>query len=170
VPGAPPAYRIEPLGAGHDRRTFSCGVEALDRYFRFQAGQDRRRRLASCVVAVSSDDGSIAGYYTLAAASIALHDLPPELARRLPRYPSVPAALLGRLAVDERHRGRRVGEMLLFDAFGRALRSEVAAFAFLVDAKNEAAQAFYERYRFRALSADGRRMFVSMAEIASLFA
>jgi ribosomal protein S18 acetylase RimI-like enzyme len=170
VPVPPPAYRIEVLGDRHDRTSFSCGVEALDRYFRLQAAQDVRRRLASCVVGVSADDGSIAGYYTLSAASVALVDLPPELARRLPRYPSIPAALLGRLAVDERHRGRRVGETLLFDAFGRALRSEVAAFAFVVDAKNEAAREFYGRYRFRPLSAGGRRLFLPMAEIAGLFA
>ena len=55
------------------------------------------------------------GFYTLAATSIAMTDLPDELTRRLPRYPSISATLMGRLAVDARHRGRRLGELLLFE-------------------------------------------------------
>ena len=77
---------------------------------------------------------------------------------------------MGRLAVDQRWRAQRLGELLLFDAFGRALRSELAAYAFLVDAKDDAAQAFYERYDFRRLSGPGRRLYVPLAEIARLFA
>jgi GNAT superfamily N-acetyltransferase len=139
-------YRIEPLGK-HDRAGFFCGVEALDRYFRTQAGQDGRKRVAACFVLVddaAGPDGRVAGYYTLSAASIALAELPPALAKRLPRYPVVPATLLGRLAVDRGYRGRGLGEALLFDAFIRSLRSEIASFAFVADAKDEAAQAFYE--------------------------
>jgi Acetyltransferase (GNAT) family len=144
-------------------------VEPLDRSFRVQAGQDSRRRVPSCFVLMSTE-GTPAGYYPLSAASIALTDLPPELAKRLPRYPGVPATLMGRLAVDRGQRGPRLGELLLFDAFSRTLRSEIASYALVVDAKDDTAQAFYEHYRFLRLTGAGRRLFLPLAEIAALFA
>ncbi len=166
----PAAYRIEPLADRHDRTAFSCGVDALDRYFRTQAGQDNRKRVASCFVLVAADDGSVGGYYTLSATSIALADLPPGLAKKLPRYRAIPATLMGRLAVDRRQAGKGIGELLLFDAFSRTLRSEIASYAFVVDAKDDAAQTFYEHYRFMLLpSAGQRRLFLPLAEIAALF-
>ncbi len=111
----------------------------------------------------------MAGYYTLSATNVALVDLPPAFAKRLPRYPVLPATLLGRLAVHRQRRGEGFGELLLFDAFSRALRSEIASYALVVDAKDEAAQAFYERYRFLKLPSAGRRLFLPLAEIAALF-
>jgi hypothetical protein len=81
------------------------GTPALDRYFQTQASQDVRRRIATCFVAVSYDSGQIAGYDTLSATSIALDTLSPQLIRKLPRYPVVPAALLGRLAVARTQQG-----------------------------------------------------------------
>jgi predicted GNAT family N-acyltransferase len=92
------------------------------------------------------------------------------VAKKLPRYPIVPATLMGRLAVDHRARGRRLGELMLMDAWGRALRSETATYAFVVDAKDEAAEGFYKAYRFLPLAVPGRRFFIPMAEIAKLFA
>jgi predicted GNAT family N-acyltransferase len=162
------AYRIEPLSTSHDRDGFECGVDVLDRYFKTQATQDVRRHVASCFVGIDGD-GIVCGYYTLSAAAIALTDLSPDLSRKLPRYPILPATLMGRLAVDRRYRGQRLGELLLFDAFSRTLRSEIASYAFLVDAKDDKVQAFYERYRFRKLTSTGRRLFLPLAEIVNLF-
>ena len=82
--------RVEPLGEGHDRAEFRCGVDAFDRYFKRQAGQDVRRRVASCFVLTDSDTSKPLGFYTLAATSIALAELPEHLAKRLPRYPLSP--------------------------------------------------------------------------------
>jgi len=161
-------YRIEPLGDRYDRADFSCGVEVLDGYLRVQAGQDSRKRVATCFVLVGAD-GSLAGYYTLSATSILLVDLPTDIARKLPRYPAIPATLMGRLAVDRRNHGRRLGEFLLFDAFSRTVRSEIASFAFIVDAKNDAARSFYEHYGFRRLPSAGQRLFLPLAEIAASF-
>jgi GNAT superfamily N-acetyltransferase len=161
--------RVAPLDDRHDRTAFESGVEPLDRYFRTRAGQDVRKRAASCFVLIDSAASPL-GFYTLAATSIALADLPPAPAKRLPRYPSVPATLMGRLAVDRRHRGRRLGELLLVDAFGRALRSGIATYAFVVDAQDEAAASFYAAYQFITLTDGGRRLFLPMAEIAGLFA
>lgn len=98
-------FRIEPLNDEHDRTEFMSGAAALDRYFQTQASQDIRRRIATCFVAVSYDSGQIAGYYTLSATSIALDTLSPQLIKKLPRYPVVPAALLGRLAVARTQQG-----------------------------------------------------------------
>lgn len=77
---------------------------------------------------------------------------------------------MGRLAVDARHQRRGLGQFLLMDAFGRALRSEIATYAFVVDAKDETAAAFYAAHAFRPLSPDGRRLFIPMGEVAKLFA
>ena len=100
------SFVIEPLASHHDRIAFSCGINALDRYLQTQAGQDIRRRISNCFVAVAPNTSIIAGYYTLAAASIPVTDLPPEETKRLPKYPVLPAAIVGRLAVDSRYTRR----------------------------------------------------------------
>jgi ribosomal protein S18 acetylase RimI-like enzyme len=164
-----PAVHVEPLNDRHDRNRFSSEVEPLDRYFRTQAGQDVRKRVASCFVLVGEPDSLPIGFYTLAATSIALTDLPTVVAKRLPRYPSIPATLMGRLAVDAKCRRKGFGELLLFDAFSRTLRSDIATHAFVVDAKDNAAVAFYKSYRFLTLTQSGLRMFLPMAEVAKLF-
>ena len=114
-----PPFRLELLSEGHDRATFSCGEEALDRYIRTQATQDIRRRIASCFVAIKAATSRLAAYYTIASASIPTLDLPPEITRRLPRYPSLPAVRIGRLAVDVKFRGHGLGVALLADAVRR---------------------------------------------------
>ena len=117
------AFALLPLD-GRDRSGFASGVEPLDRYFRTQVSQDVRRRVAACTVAVEQATQAIAGFYTLSAADVPVADVAPELTRRLPRYPTLPAARLGRLAVDARFRGRQLGTALLADAVRRAAGSE----------------------------------------------
>ena len=143
-------FRIDVLAA-HNRTGFSCGVEPLDQYFREQVTQDIRRRATACFVVVDETDERVAGYYTLAVGSVALTDLPEQLVKRLPRYPSVPVARLGRLAVDEAFRGQGLGGALLWDAVMRAARSELMAFALVVDAKDDQAEAFYLHHGFTLL-------------------
>jgi GNAT superfamily N-acetyltransferase len=146
-----PQFQIEILAA-HNRVGFSCGVEPLDRYFREQVTQDIRRRATACFVAIDDEDeGRVAGYYTLAAGAVPLSDLPEQLAKRLPRYPAVPVARLGRLAVDQHYRGQKLGAALLWDAAARASRSELMAYALMVDAKDDQAEAFYAHHGFVAL-------------------
>ncbi len=153
-------YRIELLDA-HDRSAFVSGSDALDRYLREQAKQDMRRRVASCFVAVDND-GIIAGYYTIAATSLILDKLSPERAKRLPRYPSIPAVLLGRLAVAQAHQGKRLGGALVADALLRATRAEVMAYAMVVDAKDAQAVNFYEHLGFERLGDDPRKLIRSL--------
>jgi len=156
-------FRLAPFGAEHDRDSFDCGEEALDRYFKTQATQDIRRRVANCFVAVESSSGAVAGYYTIASASIPFVDLPPEESKRLPRYPTLPAVRIGRLAVDRRFQGRGLGEILLLDAMRRSLRLPPAVYALVVDAKNDRAVAFYQRYGFRIFASQPRTLFLPMA-------
>lgn len=155
-------FRIEPLGDSHDRSSFDSGSEALDRYFKTQASQDLRRRIAICFVAIHCEKGEVAGYYTLTATSIALTDLSSAIIKKLPRYPVVPAALLGRLAVSRAYQGCGLGGVLLVDALKRVARTELGVFAMVVDAKDEKAQRFYERFGFTLLPSEVRRLFLSI--------
>jgi ribosomal protein S18 acetylase RimI-like enzyme len=161
------AFRLEVLGASHARDGFACGVDALDAYFALQATQDVRRRASACYVAVEARTGKIAGYYTLAAGGVALTDLPQTLVKRLPRYPSVPVARVGRLAVDKAFQGQKLGGALLADAAVRARRSEVAVFALVVDAKDDAAEAFYRHHGFDRFGTQARQLMVSLKQFAS---
>jgi predicted GNAT family N-acyltransferase len=158
---------IEPLGPDQDRDGFDCGVSAQNIYLHRQASQDVRRRVAQVFVALDANGNSVIGYYTLSAASIDRAELPPETAKRLPHYP-VPAAILGRLAVERTCQGQRLGEFLLLDALRRVLRvsSALAVHAVVVDAKDEAATQFYGRYGFRAFPGKPLRLFMPVEVIA----
>ena len=158
-------FTFEPLGANHDRTSFSCGVPALDRYLRELATQDIRRRVSNCFVALDAA-GKIAGYYTFAATNLPLTELRPEQAKRLPRYPSMPACLVGRLAVDQGFRGRGLGGLLIVDAIARAMRAEPAIFALIVDAKDEVALGFYEHLGFLRFASRPMTLFLPIAEAA----
>ena len=156
-------FRLEPLGDAHDRTGFACGQDPLDRYFQTQATQDIRRRVATCFVAVEVSTGLVAAYYTLAAAGIPIIDLPADVTKKLPRYPSIPAVRVGRLAVDARFQGRGLGGALLADALVRVMGSAAAVYALLVDAKDEKAAAFYRHHGFIALASQPRTLFLPIA-------
>ena len=160
--------RVEPLGSDHDRSGFESGVDPLDRYFRTQAGQDARKNMAAPFVLILPD-GAVGGYYTLSSTSVQLGELPEQTVRKLPKYPLVPATLLGRLAVDRRHQGKGYGRFLLADALYRAAQSEIASFAVIVDAKDENARRFYERESFLPLPDQPMRLFRPMADLKQLF-
>jgi ribosomal protein S18 acetylase RimI-like enzyme len=160
-------FRLEALAPDHDRTGFACGVEALDQYFTTRVTQDMRRRLTACYVAIASATSRVAGYYTLAAAGIPLSDMPESIVKRLPRYPSIPVARLGRLAVDRDYQGQGLGSAMLWDAVTRAARSEVAVFALVVDAKNEHAEAFYRRQGFVPFGLVPRQLFLPLKDVVS---
>lgn len=160
--GAP--FRLVPLDAAHDRAGFNSNSEPLNRYLREQVTQDIRRRVAACFVALA-DEQCIAGYYTLASASLLLSDLPASTGKKLPRYPTVPAVRMGRLAVDHAFKGQGLGGALLADALDRAACSEIAAFALMVDAKDETAAAFYQHHGFIALPDLPLTLFLPLATV-----
>jgi predicted GNAT family N-acyltransferase len=163
-------FHFEPLGPAHERATFSCGVEELDNYLRKQAGQDVKKRVAVAFV-LTPDGKTVAGYYSLSQYSVELDAIPDGLAAKLPKYPFVPATLIGRLAVSNEFRGQRLGELLLMDALNRCLSGskQVASAVVIVDAKDDRAAAFYKKYGFIELPKTPKRLFLPMATIEKLF-
>jgi GNAT superfamily N-acetyltransferase len=152
---------IEPLGKQHDRATFSSGQPDIDDWFRRRASQDERRNVARVFVA-ADDELGIIGFYSLSSYTLTLHDLPEDLARKLPRYDAIPAARIGRLGRDQRVRGQGMGELLLADAVRRILGAarSVAVFAIVVDAKDNTAAAFYRRFGFQPFPLQPSRLFL----------
>jgi GNAT superfamily N-acetyltransferase len=159
--------RIEPLNAVHDRKNFACGVATLDDYLAERATQDIKRRIGNCFVAVT-DEKQIAGYYTLAATSIPLTDIIDADARKLPRYPLIPAALIGRSAIDLRYHGMKLGGALIIDAAKRAATSDAAIYAMIVDAKGEKAKAFYEHFGFVSFRSRSFSLYLPLATLLSV--
>ena len=155
------AIKIEPRAGQHDRTGFSCGEPELDDYFRRRSGQDERRNVARVFVA-SDDVLGVVGFYTLSTCSIHPGELPNEITRKLPRYDTIPAALIGRLARNLRARGRGIGELLLADAIKRVLAADrsMAVWAILVDAKNQAATDFYKHFGFVPFPSRPTRLFL----------
>lgn len=159
-------FQMASLSNEHDRTKFNSDSEALNRYFREQISQDIRRRVAACFVALT-DEGQIAGYYTLASASVILNELPISVGKKLPRYPSIPAVRMGRLAVDMAYKSQGLGSALLVDALERAAHSEIAAYALIVDAKDKVAAAFYLHHGFMALPSSPLTLFLPLATVRS---
>lgn len=159
-------FSSEALGE-RDRSAFASGNERIDHYFRTVVGQDIRRGYASCYVLVDRTNDAVAGFHTLAAHSIRLEDFPDAVARKLPRYPHVPVALIGWMGRDWRFRGLDLGRMLLSDALQRIRTSGMAAFAAVVDPIDDAAEQFYLDRHFSRLP--NSRMFLPMATAAKLF-
>ncbi len=165
-------YRVEALGKQHDRSGFTCGSEPLDTYLRVQAGQDTRKRVAATCVLCEGTSHTVLGFYTLSAISVDIGSWPEHVAKTLPRYPIVPATLLGRLAIERQLQGRGAGEHLLMDALHRSWQAsrQVASVAVVVDAKDSRAVGFYTRYEFTPFVDLPTRLFLPMSVIEQLFA
>ena len=165
-------YLIEPFDKNcHNRSAFACGVKSLDLYLQKQIYQDLKRRIAAPFVLLEVGQPEVLGYYTLSAFSVHLGELPANMTRRLPRYPDVPATLLGRLAVGQAYRGRGLGEFLLMDALHRSLKQtgKIASFAVVVDTVNEDARTFYLQFGFLPFPDRADRLFLPMKTIEKLF-
>jgi hypothetical protein len=161
---------FEPLGPQHDRAAFSCGIPQLDNYLKTQASQDVKKNLGAVFI-LTSDGRTIDGYYTLSQHSVQLDVIPQAIARKLTRHPDVPATLIGRLARSLSVAGTGAGEMLLMDALKRILDTsqQVASWAVIVDAKDEKAAVFYEKYGFVRIPTVPNRLFIPMETVARIF-
>lgn len=139
--------------AVHDRANFDCGVPDLNEYLQRLADQHRRKGISAVYVLVDSEAPStILGYYTLSAAEVDASRLAEPDRKKLPRYP-IPCFRMGRLACRTDQRGHGLGRLLVGCAVDRCLkaRTQVAAYALIVDAKDAKAKAFYEHYGFAPL-------------------
>ena len=159
-----PAFRMEMLDS-HDRSSFSCGNDRIDEYFRRMVSQEVKRRYVKCFVAVEVKTERLAGFYTLSANGIPLTDIPDDLKKKMPRYPTVPVGLIGWLGRHLDFAGRGLGEALLFDAIKRcADNTTVGLHAIIVDAIDDKTMKFYRSYGFVSISPDSpRRMYIPVA-------
>jgi GNAT superfamily N-acetyltransferase len=170
VSSNPNSYLFEPF-ADHDRTGFTCGDASLDEYLHRQANQDAKRKVAASFVMLDWNRRVI-GYYTLSAYGIRAEELPLSISRRLPKYPLIPATLLGRLAIHRAHRRQSLGRFLLIDALRRSWRNtvEVASIGVVAEALDDAARDFYVHHDFISLPDQPRELFIAMSTIQKAFA
>lgn len=165
--GAPESYRIEALDpVKHRREEFRCESEVLTEFLQKRARKEMEARASACFVLVDeAAPACILGYYTLSQCSVVLEQLPEKMAKRLPKYPELGATLIGRLARDNRWKGRGLGGLLLIDALRRSVRlaDEAGAVVVVTDPKDSKAQAFYAGFGFQTLVSG--RMFISLKEL-----
>ncbi len=154
----------------HDRARFSCGNLQLDCYLQQQANQDTRKRITTVFVLVNVPNAEILAYYTLSAYTIEIAELNNTLAKKLPRYPHLPATLLGRLAVDQAQQGKGYGELMLVNALKKAYSTtkQVASVAVIVEAIDELALKFYLKYGFQQFQNYPMKLYLPMKSIQSL--
>lgn len=164
------SWRIEAFdGRRHVRTGFDCGNAALNDWLLFQVSQFEKRDLARTYVLVSPEDSLVRGYYAISNHTVIFDVLPADQAKGLPRM-DLPVVLIGRLAVDRAVQGRKLGEFLLLDALRRAdyLSTKIGVRAVEVDAIDDTARRFYERYGFVGLTDDPRHLFLPMSIIRKL--
>ena len=141
-------WREEAIGRQHDRSIFDCGVAVLNDYLQRYARQNHDSGGAKTFVAVAPDSPTvILGYYTISPGAVEFAKAPAVVTRKLGRY-EVPVFRLGRLAVSRQLQGRGLGADLLLAAGERAIAvaREVGGVALAIDAKNDLAAAWYERF------------------------
>jgi ribosomal protein S18 acetylase RimI-like enzyme len=151
----------------HDRSSFACGITSLDEYIKTRASQELRKRVSTPFVLTDSPSQQVLGYYCLSSYSVEAIEIEGNIAQKLPRYPLLPAILLGRLAVDNEHRGKGYGDLLISDALKRALlaSSQVSSVAVVVDATNQDAVNFYLKYGFTEFQTDPIKLYILLDEI-----
>jgi GNAT superfamily N-acetyltransferase len=162
-------WQIERLERSHVRDAFSCGKPPLDEFIRRLVSQYEKRNIGRTYVAVRLGEKQVLGYYTLASSSIPFQNLPEPSARKLPRHP-VPVILLARLAVDQSVQGQEWGEGLLIDAVHRGigLSDALGIHAVEVDAIDQQARAFYEKYGFVPLLDSEFHLFLPIASVQAI--
>lgn len=166
------ALIFEPLDSKkHNRAAFKCGKDDLDRYLHSQATQDMKKRVAIVFVLVDAPNSNVIAYYTLSSYSIEAVELDDALAKKLPKYPLLPATLLGRLAVDINYQGKGLGGVVLVDALKRSLAAtvQVASLAVVVDALDESAAGFYQKYSFQRFKQHPLKLYLPMQSVEKLF-
>jgi predicted GNAT family N-acyltransferase len=163
-------YVIEKLNGDHHRGFFNSGVHQLDDYLTKQAGQDMKRHVAITYVLTELPSSNVIGYHTLSSTSIELKNLPEKEIKRLPRYPLLPATLIGRLAVDENHQGKSIGQFLLIHALKVSLENSntIASLAVIVDAKNNNSSKFYQYFGFIKFSDIQDKLYLPMETIKKM--
>ena len=163
-----PPFSIVSFSREHPKKGFCCGAEILDRYFAEHAGQDIKKKISKCFVAIDNEQLRVAGFYTLSAAQIPLTSLPELLAKKMPRYDAIPASKIGRLAIDKRYQGLGLGSVLIADALKKSSDASMGVYAVLVDAKDDNATAFYQHHGFIPCLGKPQTLFLPLGPIGKL--
>jgi GNAT superfamily N-acetyltransferase len=161
-------WREEPIGRHHDRQRFDCGAADLNEFLARYARQNHESGGAKTFVAVSpAEPARVLGFYSISPGAVEFAHAPPNLTRRLARY-EVPVFRLGRLAVDRSVQGQGLGGDLLLAAGERALAvaAEVGGVALAIDAKDENAARWYERFGAQSLLDDPLELILPLSVIA----
>ena len=157
----------------HDRKSFHCGNETVDRYLRTTAAQATRYyRAATFVLAIVDNPSEVLGYYTLAPHEYRDGELDLATARalRVHGLQRIPVLLLGQLGIERAYQGRGLGKLLLWSALERAFSTAAnsGAVAVITDPADDRAAAFYARYGFATLhEAPFHRMLLPTKTIAA---
>lgn len=165
-----PGWIIEPFDRlRHDRTGFDCGHLVLNDWLATKVSQFEKKDLARTYVLVKTGVTNIKGYYALSNHTVVYESLPEDQAKSLPQI-DMPVVLIGRLAIDRSVQGQGLGEFLLIDALRRAeyLAKKIGIRAVEVEAIDESAKHFYERYGILALADDPRHLFLPMSVIRKL--
>jgi predicted GNAT family N-acyltransferase len=154
----------------HIRSNFCCGKESLDNYIGQQASQDLKRRVSTVFVLIDEPEMNVLGYYTLSSYTVDITVLDEAFAKKLPRYPLLPATLLGRLAVDNSQKGKRFGELLLVDALKKSLDAamHVSSLAVVAEALDDQALSFYLKYGFQQFRQEPMKLYFPIKSIEEL--
>lgn len=160
------ALSIQTLNAAHVLESFDCGRPELNHWLQTIARQHQKKRLSSTFVLTDAAQPQVVlGYYALTVCTVVGATLPPKQAKKLPHV--VPGVKLGRLATQRSYQGNkllRIGETLLMDAMARAkhISDHAGGYALFVDAIDEQAAQFYERYGFVRLPDQGLTLFLTV--------
>ena len=138
----------QPLVAAHRLDDFDCGESTLDDWLKRRALNNQDSGASRTFVG-SDAENRVRGFYALAAGAVAHQQAAGSVRRNMPD--SIPVLVLGRLAVDRRAQGIKLGAAMLQDAVHRALAvsQNTTVRALLVHALNERAKQFYQHCGFQ---------------------
>lgn len=161
---------IELLNKSHDRQSFNCGSETLNQFLIRTARQHIQKGISRTFVLVDTEQPkTIIGFFTLSICEVQTEKLPPQLAKKYPT--KVPGVKLARLAVTQDWQRQGIGEILMLEGMKRALviAENAGVIGLFVDAKDEEAKAYYQRYGFVSLSDTPLEMFLPLETVKQLF-
>ena len=165
------SLEIQPFGPAHVRENFLCGKVPLDEYLKKQLSQDIKKRVTKAYVLIDTPNLDVLGYYTISSSIINLADIDKDSTKKLPRYPSLPAMLIGRLARHQDYIGKRYGNILLLDSLKKILNlsnNDVGICAVVVDVLDKDALKFYGNFRFQAFQSNPMKLYLLVSDLKDI--
>jgi len=161
---------IVPLERHHERTRFDCGVPELNTFLKATARQHSQKGISrTFVLTERQTPGAIMGFFTLTLCEVRTEHLPERYARRYPAH-GLPAVRLARLAVSKKYQGKGYGALLLAEAVHRTvlIGEQAGLIGLFVDAKNQAARTFYEKYGFAGLGGQSSQLFLPLETLRAI--